>query len=366
MARRGRGPAQVRPQRRTAHGPRAGSSPHVPLAVAQRATPAPWVAAVGRRRAARNDVRVIARYPPRAREGGEDRFAVVVVTYNRRTEVMHSLECLEGLPEKPYVVVVDNASRDGTAQAVVDNHPWAELLVLDRNAGAVGRNVAVNLLSHPYIAFADDDTWWEPGSLRRAADVLDAHPAVAVLTARIVVEPTGVEDPVVEDMRCSPLTDDGRVPGHPLLSVLAGASMVRRSAFVEVGGFEPLLRLGGEEELLSADLLAAGWSLRYLPELTVHHAPSPARGPHRRRAEGLRNTLWCTWLRRPLLRAAWRSFALLRRAPHDRITAGAVIEALRGLPWVLRERRLLPPEVEREFRLLDAQQLNSRARRYIS
>ncbi|MGW0228033.1 glycosyltransferase family 2 protein [Actinopolymorpha singaporensis] len=38
--------------------------------------------------------------------------------------------------------------------------------------------------------------------------------------------------------------------------------------------------------------MAAGWELRYLPDLTVHHAASRARDPHRRRAEGLRNTLW--------------------------------------------------------------------------
>jgi GT2 family glycosyltransferase len=67
-----------------------------------------------------------------------------------------------------------------------------------------------------------------------------------------------------------------------LLSVLAGASMVRREAFVQVGGFEPRLLLGGEEELLSADFAAAGWALRYLSDLLVDHAPSPARDPHHR------------------------------------------------------------------------------------
>ena len=332
--------------------------PHTP--------PSPWLTAAARGRIARGAVNVLAHHRPEPRVSGDPRVAVVVITHNRVEELLENLGRLADLPERPHVVVADNASTDGTSAAVRARHPWVEVVQLDRNAGAIGRNVAVDMLPHPYIAFADDDSWWDPGSLRRAADVLDAHPDVAVVTARIIVEPAGVEDPVVADMRHSPLRDATDLPGRPLLSFLAGASVVRRTAFKQVGGFEPRLWLGGEEELLSADLVAAGWRLRYIPDLTVHHAASSARDPHRRRADGLRNTLWCTWLRRPLVRALWRSLALLRRAPHDRVTATAVAAALAGVPWVLWERHLLPPAVERQFRLLDHHQLSSPARRYVS
>jgi GT2 family glycosyltransferase len=321
---------------------------------------------VAQRRHARAAVGVVAHHRPLPRRTIDPRVAVVVITHNRVDEVVENLGRLARLPERPHVIVVDNASTDGTPDAIRRQHPWVETIVADHNAGAIGRNLAVGRLSQPYVAFADDDTWWDPGSLRRAADLLDLHPDVAVLTARIVVEPAGVEDPIVADMRHSPLLDTADLPGHPLLSFLAGASVVRRTAFTQLGGFEPMLRIGGEEELLSADLVAAGWHLRYIPELTVHHAASSARDRHRRRADGLRNTLWCTWLRRPLARGLWRSMALLRRVPHDRVTATAVAEALAGLPWVLRERHVLPPVVEQQFRLLDRHQLNSPARRYVS
>lgn len=320
-----------------------------------------------RRRRAAAAARVrIHRRPLAPRNGSDGRLAVVVATHNRADELLGCLERLAALPERPHVVVVDNASTDGTAAAVLAAHPWVELLSLDRNAGAIGRNIAIDRLGHRSIAFADDDTWWEAGALRRAADVLDAHPDIAVVTARILVEPAATEDPIVAELRDSPLPDTPGLPGRPLASFLAGASMVRRLAFTAVGGFEPRLRIGGEEELLAADLLADGWKLRYLPELTVHHAPSRARDAHRRRADGLRNTLWCTWLRRPALRALWRSAALVRGAPRDRVTARAVAEALAGLPWVLRERRRLPEQVEAALRTLDRRQLASPARRYVS
>lgn len=294
------------------------------------------------------------------------RVAVVVITWNRREEVLTSLGRLLALPERPRVILVDNASTDGTAKAVEAAYPEVEVAALERNAGAVGRNIGVSMLDTPYVAFADDDTWWEPGSLARAADVLDAHPRLAVITARILVEPGGAEDPIVPELRDSPVAGPGWLPGPALGSFLAGASVLRRSAFEELGGFHPRLWLGGEEELLAVDLAAAGWELCYLEELTVHHQASQQRDAHGRRRVGLRNTIWFTWLRRPVRAALRRMFQLARTVPHDRVTALAVLDALRGLPWVLAERRTLPAAVEVRLAALERAQATSKARRYVS
>ena len=52
--------------------------------------------------------------------------------------------------------------------------------------------------------------------------------------------------------------------------------------------------------------------------------------------------------------------------PRDRVTARGLLAAVRGLPWVLRERRVLPPHAEARFAALDAVQRRSTARRYVS
>jgi hypothetical protein len=103
-----------------------------------------------------------------------------------------------------------------------------------------------------------------------------------------------------------------------------------------------------------------------VPELVVHHEPSLARDPHGRRRLGIRNTLWFLWLRRPLRAAARRTKLLARTVPRDRVSVLAFLDALRGLPWVLHERRVLPPAAEARFVALEQAQRNSRARRYIS
>jgi GT2 family glycosyltransferase len=304
--------------------------------------------------------------PVITRSGPDPRVAVVVITHQRRDELLLALSRLRQLPERPHVVVVDNGSTDGTADAVRAQHPEVELIASPTNLGAVGRNLGVARLDTPYVAFCDDDTWWDAGSLRTAADALDAHPRLAVVTARILIEPGGAEDPIVAELRDSPVVGAAWLPGPALGSFLAGASVLRREAFDEVGGFSERLWLGGEEELMAGDLATAGWELCYLPTITIHHQASTARDPHRRRADGIRNTLWTTWLRRPLKPALRRTVHLLRTVPRDRVTARGLLAAVRGLPWVVRERRVLPPHAEARFAALEQAQRRSTARRYVS
>lgn len=284
---------------------------------------------------------------------GDPRIAVVMITHNRREEVLASLDHLTRLPERPPIVVVDNASGDGTVEAVAQRFPQVEVLPAGGNLGAAARNVGVRHVQTPYVALSDDDTWWEPGALTQAADFFEAHPRLAVAVARILVGPDEEEDPICAEMEHSPLPREPGMPGPPLLGFMAGASVVRRSAFLAAGGFEPRFFLGGEEELLATDLVAAGWWLCYVPRLLVHHYPSVQRDGVSRRWHLLRNALWSAWLRRPLPSAVRKTSQLLRAAPWTRETGRGLTTALAGLPWVLRRRRVLPTHVERWLRLLE-------------
>ena len=296
---------------------------------------------------------------------GDQQVGVVVITHERRREALAAVSRLVELPEEPPVVLVDNGSSDGTAEAVRERFPEVEVLALPDSRGAAGRNLGVEALSTPYVAFCDDDTWWEPGSLACAAEILDRHPRIGVLNARIVHEPSGLDDPIVAELRDSPVPAPPWLPGPALGSFLAGASVVRRDAFLGCGGFSDRLWLGGEEELLATDLITAGWEVCYLPDLVVHHHASTARDPVLRRRVGLRNTLWFTWLRRPWPEALRRTAFLARTVPRDRTSMLSAWDAVRGLPWLLAERRVRPPAVEARLARLGATQRASTARRYV-
>jgi GT2 family glycosyltransferase len=296
----------------------------------------------------------------------DPRVSIVVLSRNRRDMLLRTLPAHLSLPERPRVVVVDDASTDGTAEAVRSRVPGVDVIELEQQMGAAARNVAMRALDVPYVALCDDDSWWTPGALRRAADLLDADPRLAVVNGLVLVGADERVDAQCEEMAESPLPRADGQPGHPLLSFVACAVVLRRSAILEAGGFSERLGVGGEEELLGWDLAARGWLMSYVPEIVAHHDPPPHNGRPDRLERGIRNTLWVTWLRRPAGPAAVHTARVLRRCPPDRHTARAVARALAGLPWVLRERRPSPPHVEEMRRLLEHQQLHSRARRYVT
>jgi GT2 family glycosyltransferase len=287
-------------------------------------------------------------------EGPDPRISVVLLTHNRCDEVLRTLGHLAALPEKPQIVVVDNGSTDGTASILARRYPHIELVETGRNLGAAGRTLGLQRAKTPYVALCDDDTWWEPGSLAKAADLFDTHARLAIVTGQVLVGPENRLDPICTELDQSPLPDDDELPGRPLLGFLAGASVVRRSAILDAGGFEPRFFIGGEEELLAADLAAKGWAIRYIPQLTVHHHPSLQRDGVSRRWALTRNALWFAWLRRPWPSALRRTVELARSSPPNWTTFRGFAAAVRGLPWVLRERQVVPAEVEHGLRLLDA------------
>lgn len=282
---------------------------------------------------------------------GAGRISVVIATRNRRAELARTLRQLSALPERPQLVVVDNASTDGTAAAVRDGFPDADLVVLRRNRGAWARNVGVLRCASRYVAFSDDDSWWEPGSLAAAATVLDASPRAGLLAARVLVGATSRPDPVNAQMSASPLPR-GDLPGPRILGFLGCAAVLRREAFLAAGGFSRLLFHGGEEQLLAYDLATAGWLACYVPDVIARHHPSPVRDDVARACQLSRNRVLVAWMRRPARRAADETARLAHRARHEPAAACALAGAMARLPAALAQRRALPADVEAAARLL--------------
>jgi GT2 family glycosyltransferase len=284
----------------------------------------------------------------------DDRVTVVVLTHNRAKEVLQTVRHLFALPEKPPIIVVDNGSQDGTSALVAKAYPQIRILRMEKNIGAAARNAGVRESTTRYVALCDDDTWWAPdGSLRRAADALDKHDRIAVITAKVLVGPEDREDPTCVLMARSPLPRPAGFHGPSILGFLAGASLVRREAFLEIGGFEPKLFIGGEEALMAYDLAEAGWSMVYLSTAIVHHHPSLSRDSIGRRRLLLRNALWIAWLRRPFVsawRETWRAFGA---AKSDSSAVPGFSDALSNVRWLIARRRVVSPQIENLIRMLD-------------
>jgi len=276
---------------------------------------------------------------------------VVVITRDRAARLRYCLARLAALPEQPRIIVVDNGSADDTGEVLAQAGPRVRGIVLARNAGAAGRNVGVAHAETPYVAFSDDDSWWAPGSLRRAESHFERCARLGLVAARILVGEGQRLDSNCLAMQHSPLAVQQDLPGPAILGFLACGAVVRREAFLQAGGFHSRYEVGGEERLLAIDLSRRGWGLAYCDDLTAHHHPEAVERPQRR-SRMVRNDLWTIWLRyAPLAALAGTARAFLDAA-RDAGAREGLLRALRGLPWVLRERSAVDVNLSRSLALL--------------
>jgi N-acetylglucosaminyl-diphospho-decaprenol L-rhamnosyltransferase len=279
--------------------------------------------------------------------------SVVVATYNRAPILRRTLERLCSLPGSPPVIVVDNASTDDTRDVVASFGDRVEYVALQRNIGAAARTVGAKTARTALIAFCDDDCWWSAEALQRAARRFAQTPDLGVVNARVLVFGDERLDPACAAMRAGRPYDRGEAIAIEYF--MAGAAIIRRNAFLQAGGYHARYHIGAEESLLSLDLSARGWRLWYCDDVVLYHYPSSlCRAPAERRRLALRNRLWTIWLRRSARTALRATGSYIGRAQRDPIVRVALYEAIRGLPWVVRERRPISRELERRVEAIAA------------
>ncbi|GAT12385.1 glycosyltransferase [Mycolicibacterium novocastrense] len=282
----------------------------------------------------------------------------VIASQNRAKELAAVVARLLDTTPCP-IVVVDNASTDDTATLIngmaARSAGRVELVELQTNLGAVGRNVGVAVCRTPYVAFCDDDSWWTPESPAIGAEAFERHPSVGLLAARTIVWPQRREDSFCALLADSALGRRPELPGPSILGFMSCAAMVRKRAFEQAGGFSDILHFRGEEQLLALDMAAAGWDLCYYPELLAIHQPSSVRATSAAQAARvLRNDVLTTWLRRPIRHCLTASGRLAVAALRDRDHARVAVEAVARIPAVVAQRRPLPREIEEAVTLLES------------
>lgn len=199
--------------------------------------------------------------------------SVVIATHNRATilgEALSSVYAQEGQGDlfDLEVIVVDDASSDGT-YAVAARYP-ATYIKHDVNRGvAAALNTGIGVSRGAYVGFLGDDDLWLPGKLRVEVPVLEAHPDVGLVYSSHVLEGRETE----EEWTIGP-------SGHVFEQLLMGdfvsviTVLVRRSALIEVGGFDPLT--SGAEDYDLWLRLAHHFRFQFVPGPVAVYRPSPS------------------------------------------------------------------------------------------
>jgi N-acetylglucosaminyl-diphospho-decaprenol L-rhamnosyltransferase len=213
------------------------------------------------------------------------------------------LACLESLaPVEAEIVVLDNASEDGSAAAVRERFPHVRVIEQQHRAGfGANHNTVIRATTGRYVYVLNEDTTADDWSFERITEYLDAHPQVAALGPRLVYPDGRLQDsawrfptPLVSTMGLATLGRLGVKQSkgasvRPVDWVMGAALVLRREALDQVGLFDEDFFLYSEEVDLQTRLRQAGWETHYFPELTVvHHESQFSAGIPERRI----NEMW--------------------------------------------------------------------------
>ena len=228
-------------------------------------------------------------------EHRQPRVAVVIVSYDVRDLLAGCLTSLDGQGESLEVVVVDNASRDGSAEMVAADFPNASLIQNHENRGfGAAANQGIAATVAPYVLSLNPDTVLHPGAISGLIAYLDQHPEVGAVGPKILRQDGSLDlasrrsfpSPTVALLRLSllsrlfprsrrlaryNLTD--RSPDVPQeIDAGTGAClMFRRAALAQVGVYDDAFFMYGEDLDLCFRLKEAGWKVMYWPASVVVH-----------------------------------------------------------------------------------------------
>ena len=215
---------------------------------------------------------------------------VIIANHNGEAYLDRCLESLGRPDDSLEVILVDNASTDGSLDLVRSAFPSVKILERTDNIGfAAANNLAARRARGDFLLLLNADAWLEDGALSRLRKRLDADPRIALVAPTLrypdgrlqfVWSPArGVLGEAIQVVRNrfekrrwahgSLARALARVAGRPWFT--AACVLVRASAFAEVGGFDERFFMYFEDVDLCVRLESAGWRLAQEPTALVRH-----------------------------------------------------------------------------------------------
>jgi GT2 family glycosyltransferase len=211
---------------------------------------------------------------------------VVIVTWHSGERVLGCLERLSAQQPQERIFVVDNASEDGTTDAIRTRFPGVQVLTLGENLGfGAAVNAGAALGNADAIVLVNDDVEIGEGCIEAILAPLRENPSCGMVAGLTMmpesdrVDGFGIElDVTLAAYNRLRNRSPEQRPGR-LAMPSGGLAAYRRAAFERVGGFDPRLFAYGEDVDLGLRLWLAGWSASAAPAATGVHEGGASIGP---------------------------------------------------------------------------------------
>ncbi len=279
---------------------------------------------------------------------------IVIVTRNRQSELRTAVQSALAQSAAPEVMVVDDASSDGTVEMIRKEFPSVRLIANGESRGYITRRNEAAAIARGDVIFSidDDAEFTSRHTVEQTLREFD-RPRVAAVAIPYIEPNNGTQlhqrAPAADDCW---ITDTFKGTAHA----------VRRDAFLKLGGYRADLVHQGEERDFSLRLLAAGCVVRSGRADAIHHYESPRRDHRRVDFYGRRNDILFAWHLVPAMALPLHLAGTTVNAVRSMWDAGRMAAMCRGTlsgyaaGWrALSERRAVTLEIYRLHRLLKTQ-----------
>jgi hypothetical protein len=237
-----------------------------------------------------------------------DRVSIIIPNWNGKS---YLTTCLPAVFAQTYpdfeVVIVDNASADGSVEWLRSEFPQVKLIANDRNLGfASANNLAIQATSAAYIATLNNDTQVEADWLKELVKGMSLDPQVGMVASKIlysaaphVIDSAGIEvsrTGLAWNRRNRTPEDPLEVEPYEVFGPSAAAALYRRTMLDEVGLFDESYFAYYEDVDLAWRARLLGWRCLYVPTARVYHVHSATsrQGSPFKRYFLARNKVWTT------------------------------------------------------------------------
>jgi GT2 family glycosyltransferase len=303
---------------------------------------------------------------------------VIIVSWNAKAYLLKCLDSVfrqtTGTSHSTEIIVVDNASTDGSPEAVAANYPSVKLVVNDANYGfARANNIGLRASTGEYLLLVNSDVVVSPDCFSKCIRYLDEHPEIGMLGPRIIgtdgrIQRSCMSYPSIWNALCRALGLDSLFPRSQLfgsylltywnhedtrdVEVINGCFwIIRRSAMDQVGMLDERFFIYGEDIDWCMRFNASGWKVVFFSEAEALHygGASSANAPLRFQIEMQRANLQYWKKHHSALQvAAYLAICTLHHSlrivaegvayplRRDRTTSGyKITRSLASLKWIL-------------------------------
>jgi GT2 family glycosyltransferase len=188
----------------------------------------------------------------------------VILTYNRKDEVLKTIAQTKELIQNNFydyeIIVVENGSSDGSADAIKSKFTDITLIEIKKNCGIPAWNKGFERASGKYLIVLDDDSHIERG-LQESLRYMEENPKVGVLALNVVTGPYTSEMWQWKD-------------GENIVGFIGCGAIIRKETYQKIGGFAEWMLLYVHEWEYALRVINAGYDVRYFDNSKVIHRAS--------------------------------------------------------------------------------------------